>query len=176
MYTTNISYFTMIASTRIRILGLDPGYHRLGYAVLSFDGRQPNLETCGCITTSPQLSTPDRLAEIYADAQHIVERWEPTHAVMEKLFFAQNTKTALGVGEARGVLLALLGHFGIPVEEISPNQMKRAITGYGHAKKPQIQMMVTRLLGLTEIPQPDDAADAIALALTATQAFLTPTT
>ena len=149
------------------ILGLDPGTAITGYAFINVEGSQIQLLECGCIRTPAHTPMPARLATIRADLQCLLTKYSPTVAAVEILFFEKNTKTAITVAQARGVLLETLFEQNVTILELTPLQVKMGITGYGKADKRQIQEMTRTILGLTDIPKPDDAADAIAMAITA---------
>ncbi len=150
----------------MRILGIDPGYALTGYALLdASDRHEVEVVDYGMITTKAKTYFPNRLLTMFEAVHSLCDRFEPDVAAIEQLFFASNAKTAIGAAEARGAMIAALASRNIPVFEYTPNQVKLAVTGYGHAKKGQIQAMVTKLLNLPEVPQPDDIADAIAIAL-----------
>ncbi|HHX74568.1 MAG TPA: crossover junction endodeoxyribonuclease RuvC [Firmicutes bacterium] len=149
----------------MRILGIDPGIATTGFAVLESDGSKSRTLTYGCIRTTAQQPMPDRLQALYRRLQEILESYKPDTLAIEKLFFAKNANSAMQVGEARGVAILAACHAGLAVYEYTPLQVKLAVAGYGKAEKRQIQQMVKLLLGLAEIPRPDDAADALAIAL-----------
>lgn len=150
-----------------RVLGIDPGLAITGYAVLQESrSSQPmplRVLEAGVIRTPPEDSTSKRLKSIYDEVARLIDEFKPEALAVEQLFFNQNVTTAMAVSQARGVVL-LAGH-QLEVESYTPLEVKRQICGYGRAKKPQIQAMVQRLLGLKELPKPDDAADALAIAL-----------
>jgi crossover junction endodeoxyribonuclease RuvC len=147
-------------------IGIDPGTAITGYGVVreEEDGSLTIIDY-GAITTSPQDSMPDRLLQLYGKLKNLVELHCPESGAVEKLYFARNVKTALTVGQARGVALLALAEVGVSVAEYSPKEVKQAVVGYGGADKNQVQKMVQSLLGLEDIPQPDDAADALAVAI-----------
>jgi crossover junction endodeoxyribonuclease RuvC len=153
-------------------LGIDPGYADLGFGIIEANqtsATTPTGKKClvyGSIQTTKGLSSSARLAQIYQELIDIIKRYQPELAAVEKLYFAKNIKTALPVAEARGVILLCLEQFNIPFIEFDPVQIKLAICGYGRASKPEMQKMIKLLLGLQQAPKPDDAADALALALT----------
>lgn len=147
------------------ILGLDPGTAITGYGVITSDGEMLQAVTFGVITTSSEWALPRRLQHIYAELTALMARYQPTDAVIETLFFNKNVRTALSVGQARGVALLAAAHAGITIHEYTPLQIKQAVAGYGRADKQQIQQMVRLLLHLDTLPQPDDAADALAMAI-----------
>jgi crossover junction endodeoxyribonuclease RuvC len=147
------------------VIGIDPGLARVGYGVIRINNRAPEPVCYGCIETGKDQNTPERLLQIYTELQSIVARYPPSHIAVEKLFFSKNITSAMGVSEARGVILLLAEQQQIPVTEYTPNQVKQTITGSGRADKRQVQEMIMRLLRLDTIPRPDDAADALSIAL-----------
>ncbi len=147
------------------VLGIDPGTARMGYGVIDTAGGIPSLIDFGIAETHPTESMPDRLLQLYGNIRLLLEEHDPDVMAVEKLFFARNVTTALAVGQARGVVLLAAAEKGIPVREYSPSEVKHAIVGYGKADKAQIQEMVRIILGLDQIPRPDDAADALAVAV-----------
>jgi crossover junction endodeoxyribonuclease RuvC len=147
------------------VIGIDPGLARVGYGVIAVRNRQPVPLCYGCIESGKNERTPERLLHIYTEMTGLFTKYPPDHIAIEKLFFTRNITSAMGVSEARGVLLLLAEQQKIPVTEYTPNQVKQAITGSGKADKRQMQEMIMRLLALTEIPRPDDAADALSIAL-----------
>lgn len=151
----------------MRILGIDPGYGRMGFGVVEKKGSDWVYVVHGCVETKAKDKFADRLLELHAEIKQIINKYKPTHAAIEQLFFAKNAKTAMDVGQARGVILLTLFQASLPVAEYTPLQVKQAITGYGRAEKEQVQKMIIFLLGLTKKPLQDDAADALAIALTA---------
>lgn len=151
------------------VLGIDPGTARLGYGVIEVDTRSVRAVDFGCIETAKEWKSAKRLLFLRQAVEKIIQKHQPERVGVEKIFFAKNSKTALGVGEARGVVLACIAEAGILVCEMTPMQVKNAVTGYGLADKQQIQKMVQMIFKLREIPRPDDAADALAIALTASR-------
>ncbi len=147
------------------ILGIDPGLATVGYAVLSVTNNETRLIECGAITSPKGTSTDARLGTIYKEIRAIIKKFKPHRAGVEELFFYKNQKTVMAVSQARGVILLALNHHGIKVQEYTPLQVKQAVTGYGRADKQQVQKMLKLLLCLSSIPRPDDAADALAIAL-----------
>lgn len=145
----------------MRILGIDPGTGICGFGVI--DGRQ--AIDYGVIATPPHTPLADRLEDIYNSLHEIIAQNQPQVMAIEKLFFKQNITTGISVAEARGVCLLVAKQCGLPTYEYAPNQIKMAISGDGHAHKKQIQEMVRLHLGLKTIPRPDDAADALAVAI-----------
>lgn len=152
------------------ILGLDPGLARTGYGLINLTKPQsPEYLACGCLTTPQYLTTEDRLVMLGEDLEKLVGRHRPDLAVIEQVFFGKNVKTAVMTAEARGVLLYVLRGKEIPVEHVTPLQIKSRLTGYGAADKQQVQHLIMQRLHLAKAPAPDDAADALAAALCATQ-------
>lgn len=147
------------------ILGLDPGTAITGYGLVrEVEGRLIAVDY-GVITTSSETEMDKRLLQIYQELSAIISRHKPDAVAVEKLFFSRNVRTAMAVGQARGVVLLTAALAGVPVYEYTPLEIKQAIVGYGGAEKQQVQQMVKLLLNLAEVPQPDDAADAIAVAV-----------
>jgi crossover junction endodeoxyribonuclease RuvC len=158
-------------------LGIDPGTAIVGYAVVEARGSELNMVACDVITTHSTMSMPERLQHIYHRLNEIIITYRPSESAMEELFFAKNARTALTVGQARGVAMLALANGGLAVSEYTPKQVKQAVTGYGGANKEQVGEMVRILLHLKSIPRPDDAADAAAVAICHlhTASFLTRT-
>lgn len=153
-----------------RILGIDPGTGILGFGVIDVDVRgKATLVDAGVIRTPVRQADSDRLFTIYEELQEIITELKPTVMSVEKLFFAQNVTTAMSVSQARGVVLLCGKQHNMELYEYTPQEIKMALTGYGKADKKQIQEMVRIVLGLEEVPKPDDCADAIAAALTCAQ-------
>jgi crossover junction endodeoxyribonuclease RuvC len=148
------------------ILGIDPGVAIVGYGILEERKKKLQLVDYGCILTSSKKKHAERLAQINTEFTKLIKKYKPDILAIEELFFCKNVKTALKVGEAKGVILATAISYKLPITEFTPLQIKQAMTGYGRAEKQQIQQMVKVILGLKKIPQPDDAADAIAVAIT----------
>ncbi len=146
------------------ILGIDPGFGRMGYAVVAA-GNDLRLIGCNTIMTSADKAYPLRLQQIYEQLSMIITQYRPREAAIEKLFFSKNVTTAIEVAQARGVTLLALIQSGLPISEYTPNEVKQAVTGYGAARKEQMGAMVQLLLHLPAIPRPDDAADAAAIAI-----------
>lgn len=153
----------------MRILGIDPGLAIVGYGVIDSEKGVYRPVDCGVINTPKELSLPERLELIYKGMGELIDTFKPDQVAIEELFFTKNITTGITVAEARGVILLACKQSGLPMFEYTPNQIKQSLTGYGKADKKQIQFMITRLLGLKAIPKPDDAADALAIALTHTQ-------
>ena len=149
----------------MRILGIDPGFDRTGWGVIDVVKNEFRWLGHGCIQTSAKDAFTQRLQETRDGVQRVITKAKPDVIVVEQLFFSNNAKTAINVGMGRGVILLAIADAGIPLIELTPNQVKQATAGYGGAKKEQIQEMVKRLLKLKEIPEPDDAADALAIAI-----------
>jgi crossover junction endodeoxyribonuclease RuvC len=145
-------------------LGIDPGTARLGYGVIRGDDSAESLEF-GIVETKPDVDMPSRLLQLHDELLGIIREYQPDVMVVERLFFARNVTNALSVGQARGVAMLAAAQCGIPVVEYTPAEVKQAVAGYGNASKEQIQEMVRVILGLAAVPQPDDAADALAVAL-----------
>lgn len=150
----------------MRIMGIDPGTARAGWAIVEAGSASPVANVFGCIMTKTADTPPQRLLAIYKKLTSLMRRYRPDCLVIEDLFYATNAKTVISVGEARGVAMLAAAHYGIPVVSYTPLAIKRTICGDGAADKKQVQRMVTRLLKLVQIPKPDDAADALATALT----------
>ena len=148
----------------MRILGIDPGSGIIGFGVIEHSSK-PKLVDAGVITTKIGERTSARLLEAYKGMKELINEFKPDVAAVEKLFFVQNVTTGMQVSQARGVILLALEEANIPIYEYSPNEIKMAVAGDGHAKKAQIQEMVRVQLGLKKKPNPDDAADALAVAL-----------
>ncbi len=148
------------------VLGIDPGTATTGYGIISdaADGSLKALDF-GVITTPPDQSMPERLLQLNRRLKEIVLLHRPETSAVEKLFFSKNVTTAIAVGQARGVILMTLAETGLGVAEYTPMEIKQAIAGFGGADKQQVQQMVRALLGLKDIPRPDDAADALAIAI-----------
>lgn len=150
----------------MRVLGLDPGTATTGYGIIDVDRGDMRLVTYGVILTPAGDSPERRLQSIFQQINDLIHENRPERAAIEQLFFGRNITTAIAVGQARGVLMLALADAGIPMSEYSPPKIKEAVTGYGKAEKPQVQLMVRHLLDLQETPHPDDAADALAVAIT----------
>lgn len=149
------------------VLGVDPGTATTGYGLVQ-ENQDGSLEAVayGAIRTSAELEMPERLLELFHQLNQLILLHRPESGAVEKLFFSRNVRTALSVGQGRGVVLLSLAQAGLPVAEYSPLEVKQAVVGYGGADKNQIQQMVKALLNLEAIPHPDDAADALAIAIT----------
>ncbi|HCA54984.1 MAG TPA: crossover junction endodeoxyribonuclease RuvC [Ruminococcaceae bacterium] len=149
----------------MRILGIDPGYAIVGYGVIEFSGSRYYAIDYGVITTTANTPFPQRLQEIYNGMVSIIIRSNPDALSIERLYFQNNQKTAIDVAQARGVILLSAQNNNLPISEYTPLQVKTAVTGYGQAHKQQVMEMTRRLLKLETIPKPDDAADALAIAI-----------
>lgn len=155
----------MATGERRVILGVDPGTAILGYGVVLVEGEGLEAVDFGVLTTPAALPLTSRLLLLFDGLTRIIEETKPSEVAIEQLFFAKNVQSALAVGQARGVALLAAARRGLPVSEYTPLQVKQAVAGYGRATKIQVQSMVQVMLSLREIPQPDDAADALAIAL-----------
>ncbi len=149
----------------MRILGIDPGYATVGFGILDYDGRQFSVVNFGAITTFPEQPFAERLQTIYRDMRELLELYKPDALSMEKLFFNTNHTTGIDVAQARGVIMLSAADAEVEIYEYTPLQVKSSVVGYGRAEKLQVQEMVRSILRLKEIPRPDDAADALALAI-----------
>ena len=149
----------------MRILGVDPGIATVGFAVLDAEKRSQRLLTCGVITTPAKTQLSSRLDQIYRDLNELIAQFHPEVMAVEELFFSNNITTGIAVAHARGIILCTAAKSGIPLYEYTPMQVKQAVVGYGLAEKRQVMDMVRRLLKLKAVPRPDDAADALALAI-----------
>lgn len=149
----------------MRILGIDPGYAILGYGIIDKKGNHFKVIDYGAVTTDAKMAMPDRLKVLYNSLMELIVRYEPEVASIEELFFNTNAKTAILVGQARGVAVLACANSGLEIEEYTPLQIKQALVGYGRAEKKQVQLMVKTILNLKEIPKPDDTADALAAAV-----------
>lgn len=147
------------------VLGIDPGVALTGYGLLEGSTDDARLVASGVITTTSACSLPRRLLVVHDELIRLIERYRPQVAAVEELFFGRNARTALMVGHGRGVALLALAEAGLTVHEYKPLQVKQAVVGYGRARKEQVQEMLRLLLRLEAVPQPDDAADAVAVAL-----------
>ena len=149
----------------MRILGIDPGYGITGFGLVDAQRGQFRLLRCGAITTPAGMDFSARLEIIYEDMRELLKVAQPDVVAIEELFFGQNVTTGIGVAQSRGVILLAIRQAGLEVYQYKPMQVKQAVVGYGNATKHQVQDMTERLLGLSAMPKPDDAADAIAIAL-----------
>jgi crossover junction endodeoxyribonuclease RuvC len=157
----------MVANNKkYKILGIDPGFGRVGYGIIEGENSDWDLVDYGCIKTSAEKKLPERLCDIYVALHKLIQLYKPNFSAVEELFFAKNTSTAINVGQARGVIILALKSAGLEVREFTPLQIKQAMTGYGRAEKQQVQKMVQSFLKLEKKPVQDDAVDALAIALT----------
>ncbi|MDK2820173.1 MAG: crossover junction endodeoxyribonuclease RuvC [Clostridia bacterium] len=147
------------------ILGIDPGTAIVGYGLVQVTSGRPQAIDYGCIRTKAKDKASLRLVTIYDKIKDLIKKHQPDTIAVEELFFNKNTRTALSVGQARGVILLAAAHSGLPIAEYTPLEVKQAVTGFGRAPKDQIQRMVKVLLNLETIPKPDDVADALAIGL-----------
>lgn len=154
----------------MRILGIDPGLATLGWGVIEAEGSRIRLIQYGTLDTYPRDTFPTRLGSLYAGIRGLIDTFRPEEIAFEELFFSKNITTGIQVAGARGVALAACQSYTDRLYEYTPMQIKQALTGYGNAEKKQMQQMVRMRLGIAEIPKPDDAADAVACAITHVQA------
>lgn len=147
------------------ILGIDPGYARAGWSILEKSGQNLKLINYGCLETPVKTEHAERLKFLNSELEKIIKKYKPEILATEDLFFFKNLKTAIKVAEARGVILMTAFNNKLEIKEYTPLQIKQALVGYGRADKNQIQQMVKMILGLKEVPEPDDAADAVAVAV-----------
>lgn len=151
----------------MKILGIDPGLAATGYGLINKTGNRISIIDYGCITTDKDMPSPQRLEKLFVEMKKLIDCDDgPDVVAVEKLFFNSNAKTAIAVGQARGVIILSTAVLGVELAEFTPLEVKQTLVGYGRASKEQIQYMVKTLLCLSEIPKPDDAADALALAIT----------
>mgnify|MGYP003311028715 FL=1 len=149
----------------MRILGIDPGYAIVGFGVLDYDGYRFTPVEYGAVLTEAGTPFPERLRSIHEDIEFIFEKFRPECMAVERLYFTTNQKTGIDVAQSRGVTVLSAAKRNIPVSEYTPLQVKSAVVGYGKAEKQQVMEMTKNLLGLADIPRPDDAADALAIAI-----------
>jgi crossover junction endodeoxyribonuclease RuvC len=147
------------------VLGIDPGTAATGYGLVERNGSHLRAIEFGVLETLPDATDGDRLVSIHAGVARLIEQHRPALVAVERIFFSRNVRTAFSVGQARGVVLLAAAQSGLPIFEYTPNEVKIAVTGYGRASKEQVQRMVRTILGLAEVPTPDDAADALAVAI-----------
>ena len=150
----------------MRVIGIDPGTAITGWGVVEFNSGKLESINCGCIKTTPKQSNGERLKKIYEDLLALIADTTPDEMAIEKIFFNTNVKTALSVGQARGVCLLAAAVAGLPIYEYNTTEVKNFITGYGRATKSDVASKVTELLQLEEVPKPDDVTDALAIAAT----------
>ena len=147
------------------ILGIDPGYAIVGFGLVEHAGARQRLVRCGAINTPAGVRLSARLLQIADDFETLVRQFRPDVMAIEELFFNNNVTTGIGVAQARGVIIMSAERLGLPIYEYNPSQVKQAVVGYGKAEKRQVMDMTKRILGLGAVPKPDDAADAVAIAL-----------
>ena len=150
---------------KIRILGIDPGYAIVGFGVLDYDGVNFSPIEYGAVLTEAGVPFPERLRAIHEDIEFIFNKFKPDCMAIERLYFTTNQKTAIDVAQARGITVLSAAIRNVPVSEYTPLQVKMSVTGYGKAEKKQVMEMTKSILGLAQIPKPDDAADALAIAV-----------
>lgn len=150
---------------KIRILGIDPGYAIVGFGVLDYDGVNFSPIEYGAVLTEAGVPFPERLRAIHEDIEFIFNKFKPDCMAIERLYFTTNQKTAIDVAQARGITVLSAAIRSVPVSEYTPLQVKLSVTGYGKAEKKQVMEMTKSILGLAQIPKPDDAADALAIAV-----------
>lgn len=147
------------------ILGIDPGIATIGFGLIQSEKNQSKMLRYGVISTAAGLPLAERLLQISEDMQSLLSQFKPEEIAVEELFFSKNVTTGISVAHGRGVILLEAQRFAVPIYEYTPNQVKQAVTGYGKAEKQQVMSMTQKLLKLSKIPRPDDAADALAIAL-----------
>jgi crossover junction endodeoxyribonuclease RuvC len=147
------------------VLGIDPGTALTGYGIVERTGSKLRMVDYGCVETVAGMELPKRLLEIHSAVLGLIDEHQPTAIGVERLFFNRNVQTAFAVGQARGVVLLAAAQRALPVFEYGPHEVKMAVTGYGRAEKKQVQRMVQLMLGMPNLPRPDDAADALAVAI-----------
>lgn len=155
----------------MRILGIDPGYATIGFGLIEAERAQMHMVTYGAITTPAGLPLSRRLYQIGSDMEELIGKLKPDVVAIEELFFNTNITTGIAVAHGRGVLLYAAEKCGVPLYEYTPSQVKLAVTGYGKAEKRQVMDMTRRLLKLNAVPRPDDAADALAIAICHARSF-----
>lgn len=148
----------------MRILGIDPGYGIVGYGIID-SGVKIDVVDYGVVSTPKEMTLPDRLEVIYSSLTSLINSYKPDVVAVEELFYFKNQTTVIPVAEARGVILLACKKSGVPIFEYTPLQIKQGLTGVGRAEKAQVQFMVKSILGLEKVPKPDDAADALAVAI-----------
>ncbi|MFF2480531.1 crossover junction endodeoxyribonuclease RuvC [Paenibacillus sp. NPDC058071] len=149
----------------MRVLGIDPGIAIAGFGFIDKEGHKLTPVQYGCIQTAAHTPPQERLLQVYDSAVALIDKYKPDAVAIEKLFFNRNVTTAFDVGQARGVIILAAAQRGLPVAEYTPLQVKQAVVGYGKAEKRQVQEMVRMFLKLSQIPKPDDVADALAVAI-----------
>ncbi len=156
------------------ILGIDPGVATIGFGLVRVERQKNTLVEYGVITTPPGIPLSSRLLQIFNDMEELIRQFHPDEMAVEELFFSKNITTGIAVAHGRGVILLAAEKLGVPVFEYTPMQVKQAVVGYGAAEKKQVMLMTQRLLGMKQIPRPDDAADALALAICHGRAATSP--
>lgn len=149
----------------MKILGIDPGIATIGVGLIDYQNKKVSLDAYDCLQTKKSNDAAQRLAELFDKLSKLIKKYRPDLIAVEEIFFFKNLKTVIGVSQARGVILLAAAKQNIKTCEYTPLQVKQALTGYGRADKKQIQQMVKNILSLKEIPKPDDAADALAIAI-----------
>ncbi|HEY7285415.1 MAG TPA: crossover junction endodeoxyribonuclease RuvC [Vicinamibacterales bacterium] len=149
----------------MKIFGIDPGSDRTGYGCVETDGSRHRIITCGAIRASSAATFSDKLLTIHTELAALLRNHRPDAVAIENLFHSANVRSALKLGHARGVAMLAAAEAGVPIAEYTPAEIKRAVVGYGRAEKSQVQQMVKLILGLTTVPTPHDAADALAVAI-----------
>jgi len=162
----NTSEWLLRYNVLMRVLGIDPGIARTGWAVIELQSSKFNVQSYGCIETSSKKEAPQRLVEIYEEVLKIIKKYSPAEMAIEELFFNTNSKTAFIVGQARGVIILAAAQKKLPIFTYTPLQVKLSVSGYGKADKAQVGKMVKAILNLKQIPKLDDTCDAIAIGLT----------
>ena len=147
------------------VLGIDPGVATIGFGVIRAERQKNTLIQYGVITTPPGIPLSNRLLQISSDMEELIRTFHPDEMAVEELFFTKNITTGIAVAHGRGVILLAAEKLGVPIFEYTPMQVKQAVVGYGGADKRQVMLMTQRLLGMKQIPRPDDAADALAIAI-----------
>ncbi len=150
----------------MRVIGIDPGTAIVGFGIIDYENKNYKVVDYGCIYTPKELPMEKRITIIYSKLNELLKKYSPTHMAVEDLFYFKNAKTVISVGQARGVILLCGEKNNLLIKSYTPLQVKMGITGYGRAEKKQIQLMVQKILKLDELPQPDDAADALGVAIT----------
>jgi crossover junction endodeoxyribonuclease RuvC len=153
------------------VLGVDPGTAATGYGIVARNGTQLSALAYGLVETSAADALPQRLLAIRDGVRHLIDLYRPDLVAIERLFFNRNVQTAFAVGQARGVVMLAAAEAGLPVFEYAPHEVKMAVTGYGRAAKNDVQRMVKLVLGMADLPRPDDAADALAVAICLAHAY-----
>ena len=169
--STPTSLHSSVMMSNRTVLGIDPGYGRMGWGILSIESGNPRYVAAGCIETSAKDSGTERLGMIARDLRTIIAKYQPQLVGIEHLLFTKNVSTGIRVGEARGVALLICHEFNLPIEELSPSAIKLATAGHGNATKAMVGHMIATQLHLRALPRPDDAVDALAIALCASTSY-----